>query len=87
MSNLNPHDCSSVIQRVNLALDGELTQTEMQNFLGELNRCDHCLKTYNIEKSFKDFLISKLDRKMMPQDARQSIREKISQAMLGGGLR
>jgi len=49
------HDCSEVISRVFLALDGELTHDEETEFMAELNRCSWCLEQFNIEKAFKEF--------------------------------
>lgn len=82
-NNLPPHDCDNVMQKVHLALDGELTQVEMQRFLSELERCSHCLKNYNIETTFKDFLRKKISRHQIAEASRKSILEKISKIGIG----
>jgi len=71
------HDCTEVISRVFLALDGELTQKEEKEFMDELNRCSWCLDHFNIEKAFKEFLYTKLQRKEVKLDIIQEIKSKI----------
>jgi anti-sigma factor (TIGR02949 family) len=72
-----PHDCSQVISRVFLALDGELSQHEMQVFMDELNRCSWCLEQFHIEKAFKEFLRSRIERKEIKSDLISRIRDGI----------
>jgi anti-sigma factor (TIGR02949 family) len=83
--NMKKHDCNQVMQRVHLALDGELSRADMEDFLSEIDSCSHCLEHYNIEKSFKDFLLNKLDRKAAPEACKADIKRKISQ-FTGGGI-
>ena len=71
------HDCSEVISRVFLALDGELDQNEVKDFMDDLNRCSWCLEHYNIEKVFKEFLCNKLQRKEVKPDVISEIKSKI----------
>jgi len=71
------HDCSKVISKVFLALDGELSDTEEREFLAELDKCSCCLESYSIEKAFKAFLISKIRRKEVAETCIDEIKEKI----------
>ena len=71
------HDCSEVISRVFLALDGELTHDEETEFMAELNRCSWCLEQFNIEKAFKEFLSNKLQRKEVQPGIIKEIKDKI----------
>lgn len=74
---MSTHDCSKVISKVFLALDGELTTQEEQEFLEEINRCSGCLEHYSIEKAFKEFLINKIEKKPPKPQLAANIKEKI----------
>jgi len=69
-----------VVSRVFLALDGELTTAEEKEFLDELNRCSWCLEHYNVEKSFKEFLCSRLARKAVSPSLIEEIKSKIKKS-------
>ena len=56
----NEHSCVETIAKVVLSLDGDLSQAEEREFLIEVNCCSHCLKRYDIERSFKEFLQQKV---------------------------
>lgn len=77
MDSNKPHDCSEVVSRVFLALDGELTTAEEKEFLDELNRCSWCLEHYNVEKVFKQFLSNRLSRKEINPTVIEEIKSKI----------
>jgi len=72
-----PHDCSALMTKVMRALDGEMTEKEEKEFLDDINQCSHCLENYNIEKSFKEFLSNKLERKTISASVIQHIKDKI----------
>ncbi len=73
------HDCSDVISKVSLALDGELSDHEAREFLVELKRCSFCLDQYQIEQSFKEFLCNKIQRRESNPGLANQIRMKIAQ--------
>jgi len=68
------HNCDATMQKVMLALDDELTPDEERNFLDELNRCSSCLEKFQIEKSFKDYLCTKVKRHSVSVKAAEEIR-------------
>jgi anti-sigma factor (TIGR02949 family) len=72
-----PHDCSEVISRVFLSLDGELSKEEEKEFFEEIKRCSWCLEHYNIEQAFKEFICSKLGRKEVNPKLITEIKSKI----------
>ncbi len=72
-----PHDCSGVISRVFLSLDGELSKEQEKEFLDELNRCSWCLEHYHIEQAFKEFLCKKLNKKEVAPTLVSEIKDKI----------
>lgn len=70
---LPKHDCYQVVEKVFLALDGEMKEADMRLFLADVNRCSHCLEHYQIEQSFKEFLTLRIERKAPPNGMRDSI--------------
>ena len=58
------HDCSDVMDKILLYIDGELpTDIAEKALLKELEKCSHCFEQYNIEHAFKEFLVSKAEHK------------------------
>lgn len=77
------HDCSKVISKVILSLDGELTEQEENVLLAEINCCSKCLEHYNIEKSFKEFLQKKIEVRKAKSDVMATIKSKINELSTG----
>ncbi len=71
------HDCRDTLRKVELALDGELSDKQAKEFLDDLNICSHCLEKYHVEKSFKEFLTKKIERKTITTSVVESIRSQI----------
>ena len=71
--NLPQHDCNSILQKVYLCLDGEMSSQEEEIFLADIERCSHCLQHYQIEESFKTFLTSRIERRKMGEDKKRNI--------------
>ncbi len=72
------HNCRETIQRVMLALDGELGNDEEVRFIQDLKICSHCLEKYNIEKEFKLFLSHKVEKKCCAEELKVNIRLQLS---------
>lgn len=77
MKSENQDCCAEIIQKVFLVLDGEMSAKEEKEFLSHLNECPHCLEMYSIEKTFKEFLTNKLQKKQVSKSVINSIKEKI----------
>ena len=71
------HNCSETIKRVVLSLDGYLSESEEVDFLKEVNCCDQCLEKYEIEQSFKQFLVSKISHRKVDPSLIDQIKNKI----------
>lgn len=71
------HNCKSILEKVILTLDGEITPAEEHQLLQEIEQCPSCLRKYHIEKSFKDFLASRIERKSASAQCIQNIRAHI----------
>jgi mycothiol system anti-sigma-R factor len=57
--------------------DGEASAEEEKEFNKHIDDCLPCYETYNLEKSIKEMLRTKLEKKQVPDDLIQSIRQKI----------
>lgn len=62
---------------VYLALDGELDTDQMKGFLYELDRCSCCFDSFEVEKAFRQFLTSKIERRCMPPGAHDALKAKL----------
>ena len=71
------HDCATVLSKVFLALDGELSPDEEKEFLEEINTCSRCLEQYDIAQTFKSFLASRIKRAEVKPSLIAEIKEKI----------
>ncbi len=69
------------MSRVYMALDGALSEQEMRDFLAELNRCSCCFKSYEVEKAFKQFLMSRIERRCLSADAQDRLRNNLGKAL------
>jgi hypothetical protein len=63
---------------VSIALDGGMTPAEEQHFLEEISKCDYCLSRFQIEKSFKQFLQTKVNKKPVSENCIKAIKAKIN---------
>jgi len=73
----NQHSCRTLLQKVMLSLDGEMSEEDEKVFFDEITHCSNCLEHYNIEKSFKEFICVKLSRKTVSPEMINNIREKV----------
>lgn len=73
------HDCRNFVKKVFLVLDGELPEQERNLFITDIQRCKGCLEHYHIEKTFKDFVVAKVERKCCSDELKNDIISKISQ--------
>jgi hypothetical protein len=64
-------------QQLNAFLDNELSPTEEQDFLEALQKSPDLMDRFNKEKSFHDFLRSKIQRKTVSPAIVQNIKAKI----------
>ena len=73
------HDCKKVADKIFLLLDGELEAEEEKKIIAEVNRCSHCLEHYNLDKTFKDFVKAKMEKKCCSEKLKAEIKSKIAQ--------
>lgn len=69
--------CQRCLELLQLMTDGEASAEEEKEFNKHIDDCLPCYETYNLEKSIKEMLRTKLEKKQVPDDLIQSIRQKI----------
>jgi len=73
---LDSEKCLNMLQ---LILDGEASESEMQYFNTHIEDCMSCFQHYNLEKTIRQVLKTKCEKRPVPVDLIQSIKSKISQ--------
>jgi len=77
MNNTKHNQPGNITQRVMLYLDGELSNKEERQLLAEIQGNPDLLERFSMEKSFREFIKSKISRKTVSPALVQSIKEKI----------
>lgn len=72
--------CKEILKKAMMMMDGELTDDEQRQFVSHIEKCPKCLDKYNIEKSLKEFMCNKIQRKHMPDDFISNIKNNITKA-------
>ena len=67
------HICEETLKKVLLLLDNQLTESEQQMLLSDVQLCEDCLRKYNIEKEFKHFMHAKFVKKACTEQLRSQI--------------
>ncbi len=75
----NQQKCMKMIQAV---LDGSATAEEVEHFKQNMEACMPCIETYKLEKSMKEAMQMKVEKKCCPQSIIVDIRAKIGMAFL-----
>lgn len=79
----NQQKCMKMIQAV---LDGSASAEELEHFKQNMEACMPCIETYKLEKSVKEAMQGKVEKKCCPQSIIVDIRAKIGFALLLLGL-
>lgn len=66
--------CLELLERVT---DGEASPEDEKDFHKHIDDCLPCYEVYNLEKSIKEMLKTKVEKKQVPEDLIQSIKQKI----------
>jgi len=73
----NQKNYKALMAKVNMYLDNELSKTEERALLQELKQNPVYFELLNKEKSFREFLKSRLHRRQVSPSLIQSIKDKI----------
>jgi len=79
----NHERCMEMIQAV---LDGSATEEEMAHFKSEMSTCLPCIEGHDLQKSIKEALHDKIEKKCCPEGTIAKIKGKIGVAGLIVGL-
>ncbi len=79
----NHQNCMKMIQAV---LDGSATEEEMDHFKKNIDVCLPCIEFYELEKSVKNAMQQKVEKKCCPQSIIVDIKSKIGFTVLILGL-
>lgn len=74
---LPKEECRALYQRVLRAVDGDLSASEEQAILNTIRAYPCCFNKMNLEKSYKEFICSKIERKAVPITLVASIKTKV----------
>ncbi len=74
----NHAECMKAIQ---LILDGEASKEQLEHFNHNIDKCLPCIQKYNLEKTIRETLRCKLEKKCVPNDLIASIKTKIDEAV------
>lgn len=69
------HKCEETLRKVLLLLDHQLSDADQQLLMSDMEACEDCLKKYNIEKEFKNYMHGKFVKKTCTEQLRQRIQE------------
>ena len=70
----NHEKCMEMIQAV---LDGSASEDEMAAFKENMNECLPCIEGYDLQKSIKEALQQKIEKKCCPESTLSKIKEKL----------
>lgn len=71
-------ECEEIIRKLEAMLDGDQDVTQDKEFLEKVQNCQYCLEQYEIEKSFKELVKSKIKGLVVSNSLVQSIKSKLS---------
>lgn len=71
-------ECSQLLQ---LVLDGEASPEQEDRFFKHIDHCTYCLNGYELEKSIRMLIKSKIKKQTVPADLVESIKLKIRQTV------
>ena len=69
--------CSECLQSLQLLVDGEATADEEKYYRKHMDECGPCYEFYHLEKSVKEVIQKKIEKKEVPAALLKSIQEKI----------
>jgi len=71
--------CEECLQILELIVDGEATAMQEKHFQDHIDQCLPCFETFNLERSIKTLLQTKLGQKPVPSDLIASIKSRINE--------
>jgi anti-sigma factor (TIGR02949 family) len=72
--------CCDCLESLQLVVDGEATKEQEQYFMDHLDECLPCYNFYQVEKTVKEVLQSKICKKEVPTHLIHQIRNQLKQS-------
>lgn len=69
--------CCDCVKSLQLVVDGEASKEQEAYFMNHLDDCMPCYNSYQLEKSVKEILRSKIEKKNCPPHVIENIRTKL----------
>jgi anti-sigma factor (TIGR02949 family) len=69
--------CCDCIKSLQLVVDGEASKEQESYFMNHLDECLPCYNSFQVEKSVKEVLQSKIEKKPCPPHVIDNIRAKL----------
>jgi len=69
--------CSECLQSLQLLIDGEATMAEEKYYMKHMDECIPCYEFYSLEKTVKEVIQKKIEKREVPAALVQTIKEKI----------
>ncbi|MBX9852142.1 MAG: hypothetical protein K2X86_10325 [Cytophagaceae bacterium] len=69
--------CCDCIKSLQLVVDGEATKQQEEYFLNHLDECMPCYNFYEVEKTVKQVLQNKIEKKSAPTHLAENIRSRL----------
>lgn len=69
------------IEILELLLDGEASKEQEAFYYDHIEKCMPCYQYYNLDKTIKEILKTKIERKPVPQDLVSNIKLKIKETV------
>lgn len=73
--------CCDCVQSLQLVIDGEASKEQEEYFMSHLDECSPCYNFYELEKSVKQILQNKIEKKPCPPHVLDNIREKLRKSL------
>lgn len=79
---MNEEERQQVIAKMYLMLDGCLPYEEEQHLAARIKECPHCYEMFEIEKAFKTFVYSKMERQKICPICAADIKKEIKSILV-----
>jgi anti-sigma factor (TIGR02949 family) len=69
--------CTECLQSLQMLVDGEATKEQESYFKDHLNECTPCYTFFNLEKTVKEVLQNKIQKRPLPPSLIENVKAKI----------
>ncbi|MDX2305811.1 MAG: zf-HC2 domain-containing protein [Microscillaceae bacterium] len=75
-------DCEKCLQVLHMVIDGECSSEEKAFVEAHISSCTHCSDCYEVDKTIKESIHSKITKMNVPHDLVNFIKSKIGEATI-----